>query len=214
MLFYLQKNQGEAEVHQVSLRGQQKDKKEDQQMEKMNRKQMIDFLRDMKKRKEALSDEKIRIRSSAETMEEAIRRNTFIHSDNDGSSTHGYDTDKVLHILLNSERDIEEEKRSMVLQMHVIYEIQDKINYIQQCILLLPGADRKIITEVLIDDENVGKMADKYGFCLSHFYEKLNQSVDRLVDLYNQGCEHAGCGSADRFILEVRTDMVTQEDPL
>lgn len=182
-------------------------------MDKMNRKQMINFLRDMEKRKETLKAEKVRIRSSVESMEEAIHRNTFSHMDNVGSFTPGYNPDKVLHILLNSERDTEEETRSMVGQMQVIYEMEDEISYVQQCILCLPGIDRELITEVFIGNGNVKEMAGGYGYCPSYFYSKLNASVDRLVAMYNKDCEHENGERAERFKNEVRPYMSRQEDP-
>ena len=94
---------------------------------------MIEFLKGMEKREKILQEEKVILRSSVETLEEAIARNNFAHHD-DGSGivASGFAPDKVLRILLNSQRDIEDETRAMVLRMRDIYEKEDQINY-QRC---------------------------------------------------------------------------------
>jgi len=181
-------------------------------MEKMNRKQMIEFLRDMNKKKEVLDAEKTRILSSVETIEAAIKGNTYSHPDNIGAGfIRGYDPDKVLKILLNSERDIQEEIRCVVTQMESIYEIEDMINSVRHCLILLSGSDGKMISEVFIEHKKVSAIAEDYSFCQTYFYTRLNQAVDRLVNLYNSECERSGNERAEHFRRDIYPYMPSEE---
>lgn len=90
-------------------------------MEKMTKDEMIEFLKGMEKREKILQKEKAILRGSVETLEEAIARNNFAHHDDgSGITTPGFAPDKVLHILLNSQRDIEDETRAMVLRIKLL----------------------------------------------------------------------------------------------
>ena len=76
-------------------------------METMTKDQMVQFLRGMNAKKQFLCDEKKRLKGSIESLEEAISRNSFARSnDNLGTASGCVNTDKVLHVLLNSRRDI------------------------------------------------------------------------------------------------------------
>ena len=107
-------------------------------MEKMTKKEMIAFLKGMDKRKEYLENKKSRLKGSVETLEEAIQRNTFSKPDDDAGVVSGtFSPDKVFRVLLNSQRDIEEETKSMVYRMRDIYTAEDQIDFVRYCLLQL-----------------------------------------------------------------------------
>ena len=122
-------------------------------METMTKDQMVQFLRGMNAKKQFLSDEKKRLKGSIESLEEAISRNSFARSnDNLGTASGSVNTDKVLHVLLNSRRDIEEETRNCVIRMHDIYAAEDQIDYVCRCLYRLDGQDQYLINEVYVKD--------------------------------------------------------------
>lgn len=176
-------------------------------MEKMDRKQMTEFLRELKALQETVKKEKLKIRSCVETMEEAIVRNTFSHKENDGSSNKGFKSDKVLRVLLDSERDIEEETRVMVQRMRAIYEIEDEIDCVNSCVCALRGIDREIITDVYIENGNIDVEAVKFGYSRNYFYRRLGRAVDSVVDSYNKLCSDQEPSKASRFLREVQKAM-------
>ena len=95
-------------------------------MNRMTKEEMIEFLKGMDQRRQILEEEKRRVRGSVETLEEAIQRNNFSrNADESGIIASGFSPDKVLRVLLNSERDIEEETRAMVKRMREILETED-----------------------------------------------------------------------------------------
>ena len=87
----------------------------------MTRQEMIEFLRGMNMKQAWLEEEKRRLKGTIETMEDAIVRNTFSkNNDESGILSSGFCADKVLKILLSSERDIEEQTKLMVYRMRGI----------------------------------------------------------------------------------------------
>ncbi len=71
-------------------------------MEKMTKTEMIEFLKGMNRKEKVLEEEKKALRSSVETMEEAIIRNSFAKSvDTASPSSSAFSTDRVLKILLS-----------------------------------------------------------------------------------------------------------------
>ena len=117
-------------------------------MERMTKAEMIDFLKNMNRKERILADEKKRLRGSVETLEEAIERNNFSRStDESGIVAQGFSPDKVFRVLLNSQRDIEEETRSMVLHLRNIYEKEDQISFVRRCLLEIDTTEQLLIRE-------------------------------------------------------------------
>ena len=150
---------------------------------------MIEFLKGMNKRAMLLEEEKRRIRGSVETLEEAIERNNFAHhGDETGIATPGFSPDKVLRVLLNSQRDIEEETRNMVLQMRDIYEKEDQINFVRRCLLRMETKEQDLIREVYINDTVIDKLVPKMNISRSQLYRYLQRAMDNLLSIYNASC--------------------------
>ena len=158
----------------------------------------------MNQKAQILEEEKIRLRGSVETMEEAILRNNFAHKgDESGISTPGFSPDKVLRVLLDSQRDIEEETRAMVLYMRDIYEKEDQISFVRRCLLEMDTQDQVLIREAYINDVVVEQLVNKLCMSRSQLYRKLQKAVDNLVDIYNASCQGQSSFRAQRLISEV-----------
>ena len=173
-------------------------------MEKMTKDEMIEFLKGMEKREKILQEEKASLRGSVETLEEAITRNNFAHHD-DGSGivASGFAPDKVLRILLNSQRDIEDETRAMVLRMRDIYEKEDQINYVRKCLLKMGIQDQYLIREAYFNDMVMEKLVTRFNISRSQIYRKLHKAVENLVKIYNASCHEVSSFRAQRLINEV-----------
>lgn len=173
-------------------------------MERMTRAEMIDFLKSMEKKTQILADEKKRLRGSVETMEEAIARNNFSHkTDESGIMTPGFSPDKVFRVLLNSQRDIEEETRAMVLHMRDIYEKEDQISFVRRCLLEIDTTEQLLIRDAYLNDIVVEQLASKFSMSRSQLYRKLQKAVDNLLKIYNASCLNQKSFRAQRLISEV-----------
>lgn len=173
-------------------------------MERMTRAEMIDFLKGMNKKTQILEDEKKRLRGSVETMEEAIERNNFSHkTDESGIMTQGFSPDKVFRVLLNSQRDIEEETRAMVLHMRDIYEKEDQISFVRRCLLEIDTTEQLLIRDAYLNDIVVEQLASKFCMSRSQLYRKLQKAVDNLLKIYNASCLNQKSFRAQRLISEV-----------
>ena len=156
-------------------------------MERMTKAEMIDFLKNMNRKERILADEKKRLRGSVETLEEAIERNNFSRStDESGIVAQGFSPDKVFRVLLNSQRDIEEETRSMVLHLRNIYEKEDQISFVRRCLLELDTTEQLLIREAYMNDVVVERLVSKFCMSRSQLYRKLHKAVDNLVEIYNE----------------------------
>ena len=174
-------------------------------MEKMTKDEMIEFLKGMEKREKILQEEKAILRGSVETLEEAITRNNFAHHD-DGSGivASGFAPDKVLRILLNSQRDIEDETRAMVLRMRDIYAAEDQIDYVCRCLYRLDGQDQYLINEVYVKDVIMDQLTNILNMSRSNVYRLLSRALERLLCMYNEGCQSAESYKADRLMADIR----------
>ena len=173
-------------------------------MDKMTRTEMIRFLKSMDKRMEYLSREKERLKSSVETLEEAIQRNTFSKPNDDSGVISGtFSPDKIFRVLLNSQRDIEEETRGMFFRLRDIYMAEDQIDFVKYCLLQLSGEDQFFINEVYVKDVMTENMANNLSMSRSNVYRILQIALKRLLDLYNSGCEKAEYRKANRLIYEI-----------
>ena len=174
-------------------------------MEKMTKKEMIAFLKGMDKRKEYLENEKSRLKGSVETLEEAIQRNTFSKPDDDAGAVSGtFSPDKVFRVLLNSQRDIEEETKSMVYRMRDIYSAEDQIDFVRYCLLQLNGDDQFLLNEIYVKDAMIENMMKTLSMSQSNVYRLLQRALERLLEVYNSGCQEAVSRKADRLITEIR----------
>ncbi len=177
-------------------------------MEKMTKDEMIQFLKGMRKQKEYLETEKDRLKGSVETLEEAIQRNSFSRkADDSGVISGSFSADKVLHVLLNSQRDIEEETRSMVKRMQEIYMVEDRMDLVNSCLLQIPVREQSLITEFYINDVVIETLSKKTNLSPSYFYRILRSGMRKLLDLYNRRCETAKYVKAERLIREVKPFM-------
>ena len=135
---------------------------------------MIEFLRGMNMKQAWLEEEKRRLKGTIETMEDAIVRNTFSkNNDESGILSSGFCADKVLKILLSSERDIEEQTKGMVYRMRDLYEEEDQIDYVRHCLLKMNGQDQMLLTEIYIKDIVVDQMISKLSMSRSNLYRHL-----------------------------------------
>ncbi len=173
-------------------------------MEKMTRPEMIEFLKGINQRQKFLDEEKRLVKGSVETLEEAIQRNSFAKNpDESGIISGGFSPDKVFHVLLNSERDIEEETRSMVCRMRDLYEMEDQIDFVRTCILQIPAKEQFLINEFYIKDSVIEVLSTQTNLSPSYLYRKLKSALERLLTVYNSGCEQARSIKAERLIREV-----------
>lgn len=173
-------------------------------MEKMTKDEMIVFLRGMRERKQYLKGEKTRLMGCVESLEEAIKRNSFARRDDtSGIPGGGSSPDKVLRILLNSQRDIEEETRCLVLLLRDIYEAEDQIGFMDRCLLRLDGKDQFLLNEAYVMDSAVESLCDKLNMSRSNVYRRLSLALSRLLLIYNAGCETAESNKAVRLMKEV-----------
>ena len=173
-------------------------------MNKMTKAEMVEFLKGMELRSKILKEEKRQLLGSVETMDEAIKRNSFSHADNgSGSTSAGFAPDKVLRVLLSSQRDIEEETRAMVLHMRDIYEKEDQIRFVRHCLLQMESSDQHLIREAYLKDVLIDQLG--YRLCLSRsqVYRRLQRAVDHLVEIYNASCQEISSFRAQRLIREV-----------
>ena len=140
----------------------------------MTRQEMIEFLRGMNMKQAWLEEEKRKLKATIETMEDAIVRNTFSKStDESGILSSGFCVDKVLKILLNSERDIEEQTKLMVYRMRDLYAEEDQIDYVRRCLMKMSGQDQMLLTEIYIKDIVVDQMISKLSMSRSNLYRHL-----------------------------------------
>lgn len=173
-------------------------------MEKMTKDEMITFLRGMRERKQYLKDEKARLMGCVESLEEAIKRNSFARrEDNSDVTGGGSSPDKVLRILLNSQRDIEEETRNLVLLLRDIYEAEDQIGFVERCMLRLNGKDQFLLHEAYVMDSAVESLCDKLNMSRSNVYRRMSLSLSCLLSVYNAGCEIENNHKAERLMREV-----------
>ena len=165
---------------------------------------MIGFLKGMNQKARILEDEKKRLRGSVETMEEAIERNNFSHGgDESGIKTPGFSPDKVFRVLLNSQRDIDEDTRAMVLHMRDIYEKEDQISFVRRCLLEIDTTGQLLIQEAYMNDVVVERLVSKFSMSRSQLYRKLHKAVEDLVEIYNASCQSQKSFRAQRLINEV-----------
>lgn len=173
-------------------------------MEKMTKDEMILFLKGMNHRIKTLEEEKRRLIGSVETLEEAISRNNFArHDDGSGITTPGFSPDKILRILLNSQRDIEEETKAMVVHMREIYEKEDQIRYIYRCLWQMDMSDQRLIRDAYFNDVVIEQLASVFSLSKSQVYRKLQRAVDHLVEKYNASCTETPSLRAQRLIQDV-----------
>ena len=173
-------------------------------MEKMTKAEMIDFLKGMNQKTKILEEEKRLLRGSVETMEEAIARNNFSHNgDETGIVAQGFSPGKVFRVLLNSQRDIEEETRAMVLHMRDIYEKEDQISFVRRCLLEIDITEQLLIREAYLNDVVMEQLTAKFCMSRSQLYRKLHKAVDNLVGIYNASCQGQKSFRAQRLISEV-----------
>ena len=169
---------------------------------------MVEFLRGMTRKQKYLADEKKRLLGTIETMEQAIERNTFSRkSDDTGIVSSSFSPDKIFRILLDSQRDIEEETKNMVLQMRDIYIEEAQIDYVRKCLLQMNGQDQQLIQEVYINDVVVDRLTGKMNLSKSSMYRMLQRAVERLLDLYNMSCNKVTSAKANRLIQDVMPYM-------
>ena len=173
-------------------------------MERMSKAEMIVFLRGMNQKAQMLEDEKKRLRGSVETMEEAIIRNNFAKNiDESAPGSPGFSPDRVLRILLNSQRDIEQETRDMVLHLRDIYEKEDQISFVRRCLQQLESEDQYLIQEAYFNDMGYEQLCMKFFISRSHLYRKLNKAVDTLVEIYNASCQDEKSFRAQKLMCDV-----------
>ena len=173
-------------------------------MKEMTAEEMIIFLRGMKQQQEILEEEKKILRNSVETLEEAIQRNNFTHhGDESGVASSGFSPDKVLNVLLNSRRDIEEETRNMVCRMRDIYEQEDQIKFVWRCLRQMKIHEQYLLREAYINDVIIEKLGKTLNISKSHLYRQLNKAMDNLLDIYNHSCHQVSSIRAEQLIKDV-----------
>ena len=159
-------------------------------MEKMTKKEMIDFLRGFKRKKALLAEDKEKIVKSVETLEEAIRRNTFSrNADATGITSPGFSTDKVLRILIRAANDVEEETEDMIRMMGVILGQEDELNYVESCIAKVQRDKQFLIREVYLNENVIDNLTVRLNRCRTSLYKDLQIGMDQLLDIYNSHCE-------------------------
>jgi len=109
----------------------------------------------------------------------------------------------VLKILLNSERDIEEQTKWMVYRMRDLYEEEDQIEYVRRLIMRMSGQDQMLLNEIYVKDVVVDQVVDRLRMSRSNLYRLLQRAVERLLDLYNASCHEERSTKAQRLIQEV-----------
>ena len=159
-------------------------------MREMTAEEMIEFLRDLNMKKAYLAEEKLRIEKSVESLDEAIRRNTFSKKGDDlGIMNGGYNTDKVLKILLDSLKDIDEETRSSAVSLYNILVQEDEIEALEECLSRLGTREMKLLKEVYIQGSSAELISDEMGLSFGYAYRIMRKAVKKLVGLYNSKCE-------------------------
>ncbi len=177
-------------------------------MNRMTKEEMIEFLKGMNRRKQILEEEKWRLKGSVETLEEAIQRNNFSrNADESGIIAAGFSPDKVLRVLLNSQRDIEEETRSMVIRMRDIYETEDQIDFVRWCLFQIPAREQQVIQEIYVNDMLIDTLAKQMSLSKSYMYKLLGRAMDNLLSVYNSRCETRPYARAERLIRDVTPYM-------
>ena len=177
-------------------------------MKKMEKEEMVEFLKGMKRWQQILNEEKDQLKGSVETLEEAIHRNTFSRkADDSGIRAPGFSPDKVLHILLNSQRDILEEMRSMVNRLRRIYETEDQIDFVRCCLLQIPPREQQVIRGIYFNGILIDSLAKSMDLSRSYLYKLLQKALDDLLAVYNSRCEAEPYEKADRLVREAMQYM-------
>ena len=177
-------------------------------MNRMTKEEMIEFLKGMDQRRQILEEEKRRVRGSVETLEEAIQRNNFSrNTDESGIIASGFSPDKVLRVLLNSERDIEEETRAMVKRMREILETEDQIDFVRWCLFQIPAREQQVLRELYVNDVVIEALAEQMCLSTSYLYKLRSRAMNRLLSVYNSRCESRPYTKAERLIRDVRPYM-------
>ena len=172
-------------------------------MQEMNRNEMIDFLRKINDRSRLLTQERERLQKTAMTMNDAIEVNTFKKFDGEGGSGHFGSPDKVLRILLASFKDVSDDRRDLALRMQAIYEKEEEIRYVRRCVGRLEVEEKILVTEAYINNELGESMVARTGMCMASLYKTLNGIIDRLVVIYNAGCQSVKSENAENMWREL-----------
>ena len=172
-------------------------------MEKMTREEMIIFLKGMDTKEKQLKEAKMRVRSSVETLEDAIKRNSFAKRTENVGGTGGVSTDKVLKILMSSHRDIAMETVNMVRVMQDIYEREDQIGFVKRCLWQLDVTDQQVIGEIYIKQETLVSASFTFNISISQLHRRALKAVDRLLELYNAACQDQESSKAKWLLWEV-----------
>lgn len=118
----------------------------------MTEKELITYLQNINKEEERLHMQKKKLYNEIETLEEAIRRNSFSNTDDAGTvlST-GFDKSKLHRILMRSYRDLENELDAVAAQLIAINEQEEDIKKIWRCINMLPIRQAEVIEALYIE---------------------------------------------------------------
>ena len=177
-------------------------------MKKMDKEEMVEFLKGIKRWELILKEEKKQLIGSVETLDEAIHRNTFSRKmDESGIHGSGFSPDKVLHILLNSQRDIMEEMRTRVNRLRLIYETEDQIDFVRNCLLQIPPREQQVIRGLYLNDMLIDTLAKNMDLSKSYLYKLLKKAMDDLLTVYNSQCESIPYEKADRLARDARECM-------
>lgn len=119
----------------------------------MTEKELIQYLLDMKGQEARLQEQKEKLHSKIESLEEAIQRNSFGSRDDDAGmvSSGSFDKNKLHRILMRAYRDIDNELDAVAEELIMIGEQEEKIKRMLHCINLLPISQAEAIEALYIN---------------------------------------------------------------
>lgn len=146
--------------------------------------EMIAYLQKMKQLEEQNTLRRKEIYKNIETLEECIERNTFVHSENVGSSG-STQKDTAYRILMSAYRDFEQQ---LELYNRILYEIlqeDEKIDLIWKCIRYLPRIHSSIIVALYIEGQQWEIYARENYMSRATVFRTKKAAIQNLVVLYN-----------------------------
>lgn len=119
----------------------------------MTEKELIKYLQDMKGQEARLQEQKKKLHSKIESLEEAIQRNSFGSRDDDAEMvpSGGFDKNKLHRILMRAYRDIDNELDAVAEELIIIENQEEKIKQMLRYINLLPISQAEAIEALYIN---------------------------------------------------------------
>lgn len=157
---------------------------------KMSEGEMIEYLQNMDTLEESLFFERKELEEQIESLEEAIRRNSFRgKADDDGASRllsgGSRSEDRLYRILRNSYQDIENEIRDVTKELWNVDRKEQQMRNIRKCLTRLPYYQREILEDLYMRGIEWQNFAKKHSMSRATIFRARKRAMENLLALYN-----------------------------